>query len=549
MLHPIADPDCYESFKAPYDVVFKPSAQRPAITAAVAAGANDHVCLDATNGELKFTVSGTPALTSQALTGALSPKPEGASCSLVDGVFTCSKLTAQAYTFTASYPDDGCPAIEAAAVPATVETIPKPVLSIKSPADAVEVCAGSAAGAMTAAIDVTGTYKDIAVTTDAAAGTCGYDGLTGTVTCDGLPEGAHQVKVSVAYGDVDDACAAVVLPLTFTVNTIAAPVLKPIRDADPVEVCAGSAAGVMTAAISVGGGAATISVTPSPACVYSNGIVTCDGLPAGPNAVKVSAAYGGCAPVELPLTFTVTEKVCNPYGCVGRGPGYWMTHGSEVQKVIAAAPGAELKLWSVTFPASGVTNANALAAAAMKAASLKAKNIKSRATAKAVPVEAPTATCSKDKPDALRALCVTSSKCELAKLGRQCMAARINAIVTDNAGNLAACGKTAVLGRPASDWVLECCGEAAPAPDAGGIKRCMPALDLINADADNGDAAAALYPNGKPATTSKACNDYTQQFQKPVKGPLEGCQKGFCSTTYFARRLMSDAASAPSFFA
>ena len=539
-------PECFTSNKVNITVPVAPSAQLPKIKA-TAVSAVDDVCPEAT-GELKFKVEAleaSPALT-QTLTGVLSPMPEGAECSPpVDGVFTCTKLAAQAYTFNASYTDGGCPVFTDPIASAEVKPIPAPVLTATAP-EAVKVCTadGAVAPKMTATVGNTGGAYDSLKLAVGAPSQCNITGAV--VACEGLPAGSHTVTVLAKYGGAEG-CAAVELPIAFTVDAIAAPGLSIKSDAPAAEVCTNDVAPSMAAIISVTGAYDSMTITPSK-CTYdgATGAVTCPNMPAGANIVKVSLAYASCKAVELELKFQVDAKVCSTYGCVARGPGYWMTHSNDVQKVIAAADGAALKLWGVTFRAADVTYADPLSAAA-KLAKAKAVAVKGRAAAKAVPLEAVAKMC-KDSAtaDALRALCVTSAKCELAKLGRQCMAALINKAVSSKAGDWAACSASIVYGgQNAEQWLTECCGAERPAALSPDVKRCMPALELINADADNGDATNALYPNGKPATSSKACNDYIQQHQKPTFG----CQKGFCSTatTYFSRRLMSEAGEAPFF--
>ncbi|GBF94906.1 hypothetical protein Rsub_08149 [Raphidocelis subcapitata] len=203
----------------------------------------------------------------------------------------------------------------------------------------------------------------------------------------------------------------------------------------------------------------------APAITAAGVVFECTGLPAGATEVVVTAVKTGCT-----LTDTVIINTAIEACCYTRTIGYWSTHGEEMRPWLAATP------------------------------------IQLCGTPK---------TCSSDKPDALRVLCAPGQKvCSAAQLGRQCMAARVNLLITSKCGNASNC-----------------------------FRACINDVDGFNQDKNalGNTCAASELPQGGPGLTQKVCNDYSTAFSKATA--TQFCVQGFCFTSstggWGRRRLLN----------
>jgi hypothetical protein len=196
------------------------------------------------------------------------------------------------------------------------------------------------------------------------------------------------------------------------------------------------------------------------------------------------------------------------------------------------------------------------------------------------------------QPDALRVLCVTGQKvCSAAQLARQCVAARVNQLITRRCGNENNCfavspaqrvtvficrlpiarprhSATAAIyalpvllgskrspsplirSAPASlpfpqtaningDRLNACCGETGPAPSGTALSSCITDVNLFNQDKSSlgTTCSASQLPQGGPGLTQKVCNDYSSAFSSATAS--QTCVQGFCATgTAWGRKLL-----------
>ncbi|GBF89213.1 sucrose synthase [Raphidocelis subcapitata] len=204
--------------------------------------------------------------------------------------------------------------------------------------------------------------------------------------------------------------------------------------------------------------------------------------------------WGGCCTLEDDVIITVTSAPC----CYTRTHGYWSTHGEEMKPWLAATP---IQLWDRSFSAAGLTADNTFKA------------------------------CTTAPRDALRVLCVNGQKmCSAAQLGRQCMAALVNARITAKCGDTNNCFTSTNSGaaKITQARLTECCGPSGPAPSGTILSTCITDVTAFNQDkASLGTTCAASeLPQGGPGLTQKVCNDYISAFGNA--GTTQTCEQGYC---------------------
>ncbi|GBF98014.1 hypothetical protein Rsub_11125 [Raphidocelis subcapitata] len=249
-------------------------------------------------------------------------------------------------------------------------------------------------------------------------------------------------------------------------------------------------------------------------CAYlrtlSSGVMryNCSGLA---EATTEIVAYGTTtAPKECLLQdsalVTISPVPCG--GCYTRTLGYWKTHGDKIYPYMSTS----ISLWGTTFTDADLTTND-------------------------TPIS-----CNKDKPDALRVLCVTGSGCSsglnYGNLGKQCMAALINRRVTELCGSWPTCVSSVVYGTKNIAGRLSDCCEKKPTTKTA-ITSCITDIDAFNQDKDGISQSGGTcdLPTGGRANTTRSCNTYSDQFK--TAGKSYTCPLGFCSPTGgFGRRLL-----------
>jgi hypothetical protein len=201
----------------------------------------------------------------------------------------------------------------------------------------------------------------------------------------------------------------------------------------------------------------------------------------------------------------VKVLVKGPFGgCYTRTNGFWKNRGAQTQYFVDG-----LKLWGRSFTQAATTKTD---------------------TAQ---------TCTLADP--LRVLCVKGqSLCDLQQLGKQCMAALINARISSTCSGDCFTGATGLGYKANLDF---CCGPTAPPPDAK-ISSCIGLIDNFNKDknfvgmaplpADASPADQAKCPNlpgGGPTSTQGSCSKYADQSSTAN----DQCKAGYC---YNSRRRL-----------
>lgn len=411
-----------------------------------------------------------------------------------------------------------------------------------------EVCSGSTNGVLK--FKVSGDGIDLtdeqagAVTGKIGLNNCTRDSVSAGValfSCSGLGAAEHTFVAELARVSCEPATAE----LKQTVDTIPVATVSAVAVTSPAAVCEGTAPPNVTFPVTSNASSIELRGSAYDGCTVSSTAtgfeVTC--VPPSFMAYNFSVVgvYGGddrCETAAQDVLFEVKSMACDAAACVTRGPGYWMTHGDEVKRVMGTR---DIELWGVTFSADKVsgpepTPARRRLMAAKPAAKKAARAAKAP---KALPPHYRECATGPGNADALRALCSTGTvsygtvkNCKLGSLGRQCMAARINMLLTASCGNAGACERSSAWAR-----VLECCGAKAAPQDVAG---CMADVESFNQEKNDAKAGyCPQMPLGGPATTMNACQAYGSEFNTKSTTATSTCARGFCAApTPFNRRLM-----------
>ncbi|GBF94905.1 hypothetical protein Rsub_08148 [Raphidocelis subcapitata] len=394
--------------------------------------------------------------------------------------------TVTATSVTATSPAALCPAVPSAAVSFAVTT-------------------SSAAASLTAVLLQKRSQAPVSGVTCTTSGA----GRQWVVSCPGAPVGGSYVVSLAATSALG--CTYDLGVDSSAVATVSAHDYALDAGADlSTFACIGSLGKATVTVKATGLSGATFTAVPkapatcgAPQITAAGVVFECTGLPAGATEVVVTAVKTGCTLTDSVIITTAIEACCYT-----RTIGYWSTHGEEMRPWLAATP---IQLWGRTFTASSMTASNTAL------------------------------TCNSDKPDALRVLCAPGQKvCSAAQLGRQCMAARVNLLITSKCGNANNCFRTANINRAR---LFACCGESGPAPSAAAVQACINDVDGFNQDKNalGNTCAASELPQGGPGLTQKVCNDYSTAFSKATA--TQFCVQGFCSTSstgVWGRRRLLD---------
>ena len=427
-------------------------------------------------------------------------------------------------------------------------------------------------------------------------------------------------------------------PIEGTIGTYTAPAIT-VTNAT-AKVCPKTVAPFVVFSASVSGAYSQIRLGDSATCAQTNtsspqgAEFNCSNLSIATHYYTVYADFGDgdhqCA-VSAPAEVVVADKPC----CLTRTAGYWSTHGDEVAWVIGQKANKTdgLMLWGKHFYPDAVTgydpNGDRTPGRRLFAAPKKVtpppkkvkppppppkkvkppppppKKVKppppppkkvappppKKGTAKTaagvtlLSTEPYALACDGVRPDAVRALCATgtvtktgTSACNYAKLGRQCMAARLNILISQACDLGPSCWEVswplyfqerlkgggrevraqtylniyepntsaATPLKTQSGSLLEtqlfttCCSATGKPPQtATEMATCLDAIDDFNQDKTDVQKSCNFVPRGGAATTNKLCTDYNTAFSSRT---ASACDKGFCYNPYFGsslrRRLM-----------
>jgi hypothetical protein len=165
-------------------------------------------------------------------------------------------------------------------------------------------------------------------------------------------------------------------------------------------------------------------------------------------------------------------------------------------------------------------------------------------------------TCTAEAPDALRTLCsaggVSASPCPYASLARQCVAGRLNLLVSQKCNGIS--DAAAIPGKAdleqLTDDLYQCCNDKTPPETTDAAAKCAARIAARNAPRDYADeavnkecrAAVPFILLGKGDASAATCKAYAEEWAAAAAAP-EG--KGGCASGYCSLGMVDAAAPAP----